>query len=244
MNNNEIQEKPSVGGLNDGECLTLFASQIHDLKNLLFVLISELDDTVTRHCGESGACSELAPRLSKLKFNGQMINDKLIQMLSVYRFDRGEYQLDIAYHPVAELMEDILAESRPLFDGGPLTLECDIRVEPGLCWFFDRDIVSGVINHAIHNALRSATGKIRLGVNVEDGFLAISVADDGAGFPEAILERSEGMRKLDIAGGKTGLGLYFSAVCARLHANREQVGRVSIHNGAPLGGAVLTLFLP
>lgn len=244
MSNDPTPETPAARGLSDSECLSLFASQIHDLKNLLFVLISELDDTLHSHCAAEDGCGAIAPRLAKLKFNGQMINDKLIQMLSVYRFDRGEYQLDVAYHPVAELLEDILAESRPLFDGGPLTLECDIQTEPGLCWFFDRDIVSGVINHAIHNALRSATRKIRLGVNVKDGFLALSVADDGAGFPEAVLARGEGLQKLDISGGKTGLGLYFSEVCARLHANQEKVGRVEIHNGAPLGGAVLTLLLP
>ncbi len=231
-------------GLSDSDCLSLFANQIHDLKNLLFVLISELDDTLNSHNADAAACTGIAPRLARLKFDGQMINDKLIQMLSVYRLDRGEYQLDIAYHPVAELLEDILAESRPLFDGGKITLDCDIQSEAGLCWFFDRDIVSGVINHAIHNALRSAAGQIRLGVAIQDGCLALSVADDGAGFPAEILARGEGMQKLDLSTGKTGLGLYFSAVCARLHANRDQAGRVEIRNGAPLGGAVFTLYLP
>lgn len=235
---------PHPDGLSDADCLSLFAGQIHDLKNLLCVLISELDDTLAGADAAAGNCAGLAPRLARLKFNGRMINDKLIQMLSVYRLDRGEYQLDIAYHPVAELLEDILAESRPLFDGGKITLDCDIHTEAGLCWFFDRDIVSGVINHAIHNALRSAAGQIRIGVAIQDDCLALSVADDGAGFPAEILTRDSPFQKLDISAGKTGLGLYFSAVCARLHANRDRAGRVEIRNGAPLGGAVFTLYLP
>lgn len=220
----------------------LFAAQIHDLKNLLFLLLNALDETLDNRCAGSGIGDDAASRLALLKYNGQLINDKLIQMLSLYRFNRGPYPVDIAYRPVADLIEEIVAEAKPLL--GAQSIAIDSHVEAGLSWFYDRDLAAGVINNAIHNALRCAKSQIRLSAFAENGFLAIRVEDDGDGFPQEILENGGSMKSLDLSGGKTGLGLYFSSVCARLHSNKGQTGRIELGNGGSLGGAVFTLFLP
>jgi len=101
-----------------------------------------------------------------------------------------------------------------------------------------------VLNNAIHNALHCARSEIRLSAAEENGFLAIRVEDDGDGFPQEILENGGSMKSLNLSGGKTGLGLYFSAVCAGLHSNKDQTGRIALSNGGSLGGAVFTLLLP
>lgn len=220
----------------------LFAAQIHDLKNLLFLLLNSLDDTLSNRCADSGIGEDTASRLALLKYNGQLINDKLIQMLSLFRFAQGPYAIDIAYRPVADLIEEVAAETKPLLGARSIAISSD--VETGLCWFFDRDLAAGVLNNAIHNALQCAKSEIRLSARAEDGFLAIRVEDDGNGFPQEILENGGDMKSLDLSGGKTGLGLYFSSVCARLHTNKDRHGRIALSNGGSLGGAVFTLLLP
>jgi len=220
----------------------LFAAQIHDLKNLLFLLLNSLDETLNNRCAGSEISEDAASRLALLKYNGQLINDKLIQMLSLFRFAQGPYVIDIAYRPVEELIEEVVAEAKPLLGARSITISSD--VETGLCGFFDRDLAAGVLNNAIHNALQCAKSEIRLSACAENGFLAIRVEDDGDGFPQEILDNGGSMKSLDLSGGKTGLGLYFSSVCARLHSNKGQTGRIALSNGGSLGGAVFTLLLP
>lgn len=224
----------------DIDFTALFAAQIHDLKNLLFVLLGNLDQAIGE-CGQ-GAAPEAQARLARLKYNGQLINDKLVQMLSLYRVSQQDYPLDIAYRPVSELIEDAVAESRPLLDTKSIAISSE--VDPALCWFYDRDLAAGVLSNAIHNALHCARSQIRLSAAEQNGFLAIRIEDDGAGFPAEVLETGGSAKGLDRSANKTGLGLYFSTVCARLHRNKDKVGKIELGNGGSLGGAVLTLWLP
>lgn len=219
---------------------TLFAAQIHDLKNLLFLLLGSIDETVN-NC-QSGDIAESSSKLALLKYNGQLINDKLIQMLALFRLSHGPYVMDLAYRPVEELIKEVLAEVQPLLGARAIAISSDI--EPELCWFFDRDLATGVLNNAIHNALKCAKTRIQLSARAENGFLAIRVEDDGEGFPPEILANGGSMNALNLSGGKTGLGLYFSSVCARLHTNNDKTGRIELSNGGSLGGAVFTLLLP
>jgi len=232
----------TVRGLDAIDFTALFAAQIHDLKNLLFLLLNSLDEALNKRCSGPEIGEETSSRLALLKYNGQLINDKLIQMLALFRFAQGPYVIDIAYRPVKELIEEIVAEAKPLLGSRSIAASHDVETE--LCWFYDRDLVAGVLNNAIHNALRCAKSEIRLSAFTENGLLAIRVEDDGEGFPQKILENGGSMKNLDISGGKTGLGLYFSSVCAGLHTNKGQSGRIELSNGGSLGGAVFTLFLP
>lgn len=217
----------------------LFAAQIHDLKNLLFLLLNDLDQTIDQRAATD---PDMQARLALLKYNGQLINDKLIQMLSLYRFNRGSYPIQLEYRPAADLIEDIAAEANPLLAAKSITLTSS--VDPKLCWFYDRDLASGVLNNAIHNALNCARSEIRLSATEEAGTLAIRVEDDGPGFPPEIIEHGGQVKGLDRSGGKTGLGLYFSSVCARLHRNKDKTGGIELGNGGSFGGAVFTLRLP
>lgn len=226
--------------LDDIDFTALFAAQIHDLKNLLFILLGTLDQALG-DCGKSAA-PEAQARLARLKYNGQLINDKLVQMLSLYRFSHRDYPLDIAYRPVAELIEDAVAEAQPLL--GARSISISSEVDPALCWFYDRDLAAGVINNAIHNAMHCARSQIRLSAAEQDGFLAIRIEDDGAGFPPEVLATGGSVKGLDRSANKTGLGLYFATVCARMHRNKEKAGRIELGNGGSLGGAVFSLWLP
>lgn len=220
---------------------TLFASRIHEIKNLLFLLIGSLDETIDEY-GHVKNEATLSSKLSLLKFNGNRINDQLVQLLSLYRMAQGSYPIDVEYHAVNEFMEDMVLETKPLLASRELSL--DTTTEDDLCWFFDRGIADSIIANAIHNAMPHAKSAIRLSAVQEGDFLVIRVEDDGPGFPEKLLESNEFLRDSVISQGNTGLGLFFSATMAALHGNKENRGSIKLANGGSFGGAVFSLYLP
>lgn len=228
--------------LKDLDFTTLFASNIHDIKNLLFQLLSSLDDTISNASESIGHNPKNVSNLSALKFNGQRINDKLIQMLTLFSMSQERYQINIAYYSVDEFIEDMVIESKPLLSARSISISGE--VEDGLCWFFDKDITGGIISNAIHNALSYAKSAIKINAYSKDNFLHIEIEDDGEGFPQALLENEGISRSLDRTQGKTGLGLYFSTMSAQMHVNKGNSGCILLKNGGSLNGAVFTLQLP
>jgi len=228
--------------LNTIDFTTLFASNIHEIKNLLFMLISSLDETIDSSKGALQDDAEGRAKLSVLKYNGQRINDKLIQMLSLFSISQKRYQVNIAYHSVGEFLEDRVIEAQPLLNARSISITASC--EDGLCWFFDKDIADGIISNAIHNALSYAKSQISIKAYTENGLLVIDVEDDGSGFAQDILDNGGSVQSLNISEGKTGLGLYFSAVSAKLHVNKDRAGFITLRNGNDLKGAVFSLHLP
>lgn len=220
---------------------SLFASVLHEIKNQLFLLLSAVE-AVSQEAWVSEHASARSA-LNRLDQGGAQIGQRLSRLLGLYRIAQGHYQLDIAYHEAAELLEDVVLEIRSLQgeQGSPvLTVEGG----EGLYGFFDREIVRGILLNAVHNALRFSVGKIRLSAAAEDGYLCFRVEDDGPGFSPEMLAAVNTPAKLDLQGGGTGLGLYFSAISAALHQKQEKKGLVRLQNGGALNGAVFSLRLP
>jgi signal transduction histidine kinase len=218
---------------------TVFASNIHDIKNLLFNLLGTLDQAILDSGG--GADQQW---MSQLRFNGQRINDKLVQLLAIYRIDSARYELDIEYRSIIEFFQDQLAETRPLAEARGITLEADIAQD--IQWVFDRDLVGSAISSALHNALSYAQRRISLSARMDEaGFLVLSVSDDGNGYPQEMLSlNGAASGQIDFKSGRTGLGILFCATVAAAHHNKETRGRIQIGNGGPLCGANFELWLP
>jgi K+-sensing histidine kinase KdpD len=106
-------------------------------------------------------------------------------------------------------------------------------------WFFDRDLVEMALINAIHNSLAYARSALRIEANMMEGYLALSVHDDSAGYPEHILG-STAMNASYRSSG-TGLGLQFSSLIAQSHDNQGRLGELRLHNDQ---GAVFCLLLP
>jgi len=73
-----------------------------------------------------------------------------------------------------------------------------------------------VIDNAINNAVRYTKSKIMLKASKADGFLILSVQDDGEGYPESMLMDGASdaniATDIDVANSTTGLGLFFSRI--------------------------------
>lgn len=217
----------------------ILASAVHDMKNSLGALLGALDEAAD-DCGDSEATRE---RLLKLRHEGQRVNHDLLQVLALYRIGDGQYTLHIAEHNVRECLEECALENAGVLRarGIEVELECD----PGLMWFFDRTLVSGVLNSVVNNAYKYAKDRLRLGARVADGYLAVEISDNGPGFPPQMLQRTEELRtQVDFQRGSTGLGLYFNSVVAALHINKDRHGFITTTNHGIAGGGCLTLHLP
>jgi len=107
-----------------------------------------------------------------------------------------------------------------------LTATCTVVDE----WLLDRDLVADMLNNAIQNAGRHARSRVHLDARLDDGWLLISVEDDGAGFSPLP--------------PTSGTGLAVAHRLAALHARQGRQGQLTLSNGAGLGGARFELRLP
>lgn len=219
---------------------TLFATNIHEIKNLLYLLFNLIDGA----SGEAWARDnpEAQATLSRIKYGSSLIGQRLAHVLALYRIAEGRYALDIDYHDAQELLAEVRLETSSLVD--PRGVAIDIDATGEVYGFFDREMVRGILVNAVHNALRYAHSRVVLRVAQEGDYLRFCVEDDSPGYPADILADGGVSAKLAVGGGGTGLGLYFSATAAAMHRNRDKTGFTRLSNGGVLGGAVFELFLP
>ena len=147
------------------------------------------------------------------------------------------------------------AGSRPV-DLDDVVLEEAARARPGARVAIDTAAVSAgavrgdaemlrrMVDNLLDNAVRHATGNVRVGLrDDESGTVRLSVDDDGAGIPAADRDRVlERFVRLDDArtrdAGGSGLGLAIVRATARSHGGEVTVGT------SVLGGARLEVALP
>lgn len=216
----------------------MLASTIHDVKNSLVVVLGSLDELIR-------SAGELLPaeQIGKLQFEARCVNNNLVQLLALYKMENQGLPVNIEEYPVGDFIEEVLMPEKFVLKAKNIML--DLNCAEDIVWYFDRDLVSGVLRNALNNALRYAKRSVSISAEERDGYLMLSVNDDGEGFPEKMLadRRLQG-HGVDFSSGNTGLGLYFTDRVAELHKNRGRTGSVELSNGNTLGGGCFTLKLP
>jgi len=216
------------------------ASMAHDMKNSLSMLLNTLDEVVANCTPEK--CPSYG-HLSQMQYEATRVNFNLIQMLTLYKMDNDQFSINISHYPVSELIEENVLQNKPLLDfkGIEIVSECP----DDLTWFLDSDLISGVINNILNNAYRYANSKIFIRAYEKDGWLVLSIEDDGNGYPEEMLGTGvQTASGVSFRTGSTGLGLYFASMVLKLHKNKDRVGFISISNGGEYGGGCFTITLP
>ncbi len=213
------------------------ASAVHDMKNSIGVLISLLENNLTELCPD--AREKTAPMLYEVK----RVNDNLIQMLAIYKIGNQFYPFDLAENSITDFVMEIFEQSKAMLNCSGLTLDMDF--DEGLSWYFDHELVVGVVSHALNNATHYTKDKLSLSVKEENGELVIRVEDNGSGYPKSMLETGKAINEgVNFATGSTGLGLYFSSMVAKLHKNRGKTGNIYLENGGKFGGSCFIMRLP
>ena len=217
----------------------LLASSIHDLKNSLGMVLQTLEETIDAH---PPIDSDDRQRYAVLQSEAGKISNSLVALLSLYRLENRQLQLTIDEINLSDFLEEQLAACTTLIEVKQFSVE--VECDDELYGYFDRNLMAGVINNAMINALRYAKNRITLSARAEDGGILIEVRDDSDGYPEWMLEQTgSGQGRIDFSTGSTKLGLYFAATIAVMHNSDNRTGRLMLDN-LPEGGSSLKVWLP
>ncbi len=216
----------------------VLASAVHDMKNSLGMLLNSLDELRSEHEKSLGESA----RFNTLQYEAERMHNDLVQLLGIYRLGENNLSAHIEEHFVPDFLSEHLARHNPLLEG--LGIECSMDAD-NLNGFFDADLLTGVLNNTINNAIRYTRSRIHLTAGERDGYLVIGVEDDGQGYPESMHHTGTlTFKSLDFASGSTSLGLFFASSVANLHSEGERSGSIKLHNGGSFGGGVFEIWLP
>jgi signal transduction histidine kinase len=219
---------------------TVLASSVHDMKNSLGMLLSSVEHILEEVTPEN---EDQARQFRNLQYEASRINGELIQLLTLYRMDNNYLPVSIDEHYLIDILEDQVARNQMLIDssGIELTIDCD----EDLAWYFDGNLIGGVIHNVLVNCLRYTDSKLIISAKVENELLLIGVHDDGPGYPQEMLDQPARLvEQAELSRGETHLGLYFAEQIAALHKRGNVSGGIELANGQPLKGGSFVMRLP
>ncbi len=220
---------------------TIMATMVHDIKNSLGLINSQLDGVIHKLSKTSG---EEVNSLVRVRLETSRINNDLMHMLGFYRL-RTEL-----LSPVIEdvFLEDLFTDVISRFDMtlSELNIDFSLSIAPEAdCWFLDPVLTEGMLNNVLTNSIRYTHSKLSVKVLVtEDQWLKIQITDDGEGYPESMLNWHDEVSDINFKTGSTGLGLYFNQQIASMHETNGRKGYFELENDSDNGGAIFTLYLP
>ncbi|MBU1619011.1 MAG: sensor histidine kinase [Gammaproteobacteria bacterium] len=219
---------------------TVLASAAHDMKNSLCLLIQSIDNLQQE---QQQLDSNGREELSRIHYEANRLNINLLQLLSLYRIEKNQLPLQIDQYYISDLFEEILLKNEMYIN--QKNIQVEVQDGSDLLWYFDSDLISNLLNDMFVNALRYTKSKLLLRAELTEYGLAIELHDDGPGYPEFMLENADTLMKdLNLAAGRTGLGLFFAGLIAKAHKNHGKTGFIRLNNGGVYGGAMFSLYLP
>jgi len=221
----------------------ILASTLHDTKNSLGLLFNNLDDIIS-DCRTKECPSHV--EFYNLQYEIKRLNHSLIRLLSLYKAEKSQLAINIDYHSIRDILEDVSAQHEALLNSRGINIETDC--DSALFWALDRNLVAGVLDNIINNAFRYTKKKVKISSFAENGYLVIRIEDDGTGYPASMLfnenNNPEFKKEIDFQTGSTGLGIYFSVMVAAMHENNQKSGFISIANGGSLAGGIFSIYIP
>jgi two-component system, OmpR family, sensor histidine kinase SenX3 len=220
---------------------TLLANSIHEVKNSLNMLLNSIDQVLSTSDGNN----ETNKIFSQIQYEGKRVNDDLVGLLAIYRINNEQYSANIDEYSVREFLQENISQHETMIRNRNIeeTLECD----KDLYWFFDRDLITGVISNVVNNLYKYTKDKLLISAFKEEGYLIITVQDNGPGYPENMLvshNEDELQTNISFDQANTGLGLYFSKLVAELHKNKGKNGYITTTNDGIDGGGCFSIYLP
>ncbi len=218
-----------------------FAMVSHDIKNSLGILLKFIA-TVSETCN-SEQCA-LTQQCADMEYEVRRINNNLVKLLTVFKVEEGVYLLNVDAHSVKEFLDEAILDHGVMLRQKGIEYEVDCDEE--LYWYFDRNLMMGVMGNAISNALRYTNDSIRLTAEASPQGLAIGVEDNGKGFPRGMLNMQAGSMNPEsgFLNNNTGLGLFFTQTVLDLHRHDDLRGHVKLANRADSSGGVFSILLP
>jgi signal transduction histidine kinase len=201
----------------------LIATVVHDLKNALGVLVQELESLQRAAAG-----GPLASETSHAHGIANELSARLIAFLTVHRAQSTGLTAATRDHNPDDFLNEVLA-GLVLPQSAPAVIVEPSHDAPAF-WFFDAYLTRLALEAAIQNAVRFARSQIQLRAREQDGWLVLSVEDDGPGLGA-------------VGTPSTGLGTELCRSIAAAHVNAGKKGKVVLENRSE-GGARFEIWLP
>ncbi|MDX1341976.1 MAG: HAMP domain-containing sensor histidine kinase [Reinekea sp.] len=219
---------------------TIMASTVHDVKNSLGLINSQLND-VFRQLQKTDP--ESAQEIRRIQLECGRINNGMVHMLGLYKLHKGTFLPAIEEVYVPDVINDAVSRYSELFDslGIALTVHFD---DEECMWYMDANLIEGLLGNVLTNAIRYTKTMLRFDIGEREGWLNIRMTDDGDGYPEKMLNLLDQPDSVCFQSGATGLGLFFCQKIAEMHSNGEKKGYIQLTNDPQSKGAVFDLFLP
>lgn len=225
---------------NENTMAAAYSALVHDVKNSLGLMTSELDGIASQLSDEQ---DDVLQRVNRLSLESARMNNVLMNLLGLQREDAGRLIINLQETLVVDVLEDVVARHSRVASQMGVKLSMDCSEE--LAWFFDIMQVESILNNVVTNAIRYTKSSIHLQAQsiIEQGkeMLCITVTDDGRGYPEALINGLNGPGTIDMSTGSTGLGLYLSERVAQMHEKNGVRGKITLSNEE---GAHFRLWLP
>jgi K+-sensing histidine kinase KdpD len=218
-----------------------FAMVSHDIKNSLGVLLKFIG-TISESC-DKHICAGLE-QCADMEYEVRRINNNLVKLLTLFKVEEGIYLLNVDAHSVKEFLDEAVLEHSVIMK--QKGIECVVECDHDLYWYFDRNLMLGVMANAINNALRYTSDRIHLHAESTINGLSIAVEDNGDGFPSSMLAQQNGLINAEsgFISNNTGLGLFFTQTVLNLHQYNGKSGRVSLANQVRCKGGVFSVVVP
>ena len=130
-------------------------------------------------------------------------------LLDYHKLESGKAERhEVSFQPVA-LVSECVAQMQPLAMAKQLRLATDINVAEDMFCRSDAFRIKQIVNNLVSNAIKyTDEGEVRVGINVQNGTMMLSVKDTGCGMtPEELQSVFNAFTRLPGAQGKEGVGL-------------------------------------
>ena len=130
-------------------------------------------------------------------------------LLDYHKLESGKAERhEVSFQPVA-LVSECVAQMQPLAMAKQLRLATDINVAEDMFCRSDAFRIKQIVNNLVSNAIKyTDEGEVRVGINVQNGTMMLSVKDTGSGMtPQELQSVFNAFTRLPGAQGKEGVGL-------------------------------------
>jgi len=235
---NRLAKKAVVANLAKSEFL---ANMSHELRTPLHSIISFASFGVKKHT--SAERKKLLDYFNRIRQSGRTLLELLDDLLDLAKLESRKAVFTFEPTDVRSLVESMKNELEALLSERRLEMRCgatDFHEPVKL----DSDKIKQVLRNLLNNAIKFSPqgGIIDVQVYGMDGFVRVSVLDEGPGIPpdelEAVFDKFVQSSKTKTGAGGTGLGL---AICQEIIAAHR--GRIWAENRLK-GGAVFSFEIP
>lgn len=212
----------------------------HELRTPMHAILSY--SKFGRSKWESAERKNLLEFFEKIGLSGVRLLRLIDNLLDLSKLEAGKTQPRFECADLRNVVDVALSEMGGLLEERQLSVqvEDELQSSPRV----DRDRIAQVFRNILGNAIKFSPvkGSILVRLEEEDGWVAVSVADEGPGIQddetELIFDKFVQASRTKTGAGGTGLGLAISREIVEAHGGTISVGQ------SPLKGACLAFRIP